>query len=353
MVDLEMLTGPDGQYPVDIARMLSSADPEKKEILVAIGTMVIEHSQYHDAWDWLEDIFNEYGTGLEGTAGLLYGAPGVGKSTVLRNFVRKYGGPFPTEEGDKRPVIRVSTPANPTLVNTYKAMLRALGVSEALTSDTDDLRQIILEQLPGQDVRMIIFDEFTHIVEDRTERFATRAVRGLKELLSENQCQCVFAGTEQLVGVHSLYQQFRRRSAGDFVFYPFDWESSDDRNEWLNMLELLQSELPIKPLAPLSDDQTARKMHIASNGVLDHLMKLLFRATSFAYDDGETTISNENMSQAFERLRRGRRDLVNPFGAPRRPRKGIQITSDDPEDEGDDDQTPMYARKKRPPRFEK
>tara|TARA_A100001391_G_scaffold149716_2_gene107180 strand:+ start:2963 stop:4012 length:1050 start_codon:yes stop_codon:yes gene_type:complete len=349
MADLELLKNPDGTYPRDIASMLTSADPEKKEMLTTIGTMVIEHSQYHDAMDWLEDCFNESESGLEATSGLFYGKSGVGKSTILRRFTTQYGGPFTTVDGDKRPVIRVSTPANPTLANTFKAMVRALGPTEALTNDVDDLRSIVLTQLAGQNVKMIIFDEFTHIVEDRSEKFATRAVRGLKELLSENQCQCVFAGTDQLVSVHGIYGQFRRRSAGDFCLHAFDWDNEDDRDEWIQMMELIQSELPIKCAHPLGQQKMARTMHMATDGILDHVMKLLFRATSFAYDDEETCISNQTLSAAFERLRRGYVARANPFGEPANRRRGIRITKDEPVDE----ETSLHSTKNPNPSFRK
>lgn len=134
MLDLELLKGAEGTYPDDIAKILTTQDPEKKRILTEIGTKVIEYSQYQDAWDWLEDVMNEVSTGMEATAGLLYGPSGVGKTTLLRQFTGHYGGPFRTASGTKRPVVRVSTPANLTLPNMLKAMVIALGAEEVSTT---------------------------------------------------------------------------------------------------------------------------------------------------------------------------------------------------------------------------
>jgi len=316
MIDLEHLRDANGLYPVDIARIIANANPGKRDVLLQVGTMVVPYTQYLDAKDWLDDVLQEAGTGLEGTAGLFYGISGVGKSTILREFVAEHGQPLQTAEGIKRAVIRVSTPANPNLVNVYKAMVRALGAAQSMSNDVDDLRSVILTQLTGQDVQMVIFDEFTHIVEDRSDRSALKVVRALKELLSEKLCQVVFAGTEALESLHWLYGQFERRSAGDFPLYPFDWETEEE--EWIKVMGKIQAKLPLKCVSPLSSPEMAKKMHLATNGIMDYVMKLLFRATSFAFDDGVDRITDENMALAFERLRRGNRNKVNPFGTPKR-----------------------------------
>jgi hypothetical protein len=50
-------------------------------------------------------------------------------------------------------------------------------------------------------------------------------------------------------------------------------------------------------------------------------MKLLFRATAIAYDEGEIELTDAVFAGAFEFMRRGSK-VENPFGRPlRRPRK--------------------------------
>ncbi|MBU3887658.1 AAA family ATPase [Methylosinus sporium] len=75
-------------------------------------------------------MFEEHGTGNEATAGLLYGISGTGKSTVLRRFTKKFGGPFQTASGIERPVVRVVTPPNSQLGDFHDAILTALGAGD-------------------------------------------------------------------------------------------------------------------------------------------------------------------------------------------------------------------------------
>ena len=336
-VDIESMKDENGIYPEDIASMLSGAEPEELTLLRRVGRMRIEHSKYEAAWSWLQDMYNEHGgddpLSNEGVSGLFHGPSGTGKSTVLRRFTKVMGGPFPTATADIRPVIRVATPANPNLVNIYEAMLIALGVSDMANGNAADMRQAVYAQLKGQETRLIIFDEFTHIVEDRSEKFATRAMRSLKELLNEIHCNVVFAGTDELQKLYKIYAQMRRRDAGAQPLLPFSWEDDGDQAEWVQLMGIIQGELLLKVSPSLDDEEMARKMHQASGGVMDHLMKLLFRATSYAFRDGADAIVPAHLSMAFERLRRGDEDAANPFGKSPARRVKPKIVYDDDEDD--------------------
>lgn len=346
-INIEAMKDENGMYPPDIASMLSTADPRELELLKKVGRLTIEQSRYEEGMEWLNDLYNLGGskedpTVHEGWAGLMYGVSGAGKSTILRHFVKERGGPFETPAGVRRPVIRVSTPANPNLVNIQQAMLIALDCEGLMSTDASDMRLAVQRQLKEQDVRMIVFDEFTHIVEDRSEKFATKTMRGLKEILNESTYRIVMAGTEELISVHRLYGQMQRRSVGDLHVRPFDWEDEDDREEWLGIMDTIQEKMILKVEPELGSDDMARHMHQATAGIMDNIMKLVFRATSFAHRDGAEFVGKGHLAQAFERLRRGDDKSVNPFGKPP-VRRRKPTAKDDVENE--DEKTNLSKRK--------
>lgn len=338
---------PEGYYPDDITEIMSNAKPEKKELLRGVAKIIVEGDRYDLAMDWLEDCLLEAGVGHEATTGLLFGPPGVGKSTALRRFMNKYGKPMETKSGTKRTVARVVTPSNPNLGNFLDAMLNGLGAGAVLGGKIADKKIAVKTQIERQGIKLIMFDEFTHVIEDKSQAFAKNVAREVKEMLSEGRCQCVLAGTVELQGLHGIYSQFRRRSGGDHYIAPFAIKDKDDVAEWILAMSVIDEALPIKSATSLHDEEMALKLLHASDGVMDNLMKLLFRATSFAYDEGKLNIGKQHLADAFQRMRRGDIKTNNPFGHPKKraPRPRLASMDDSELDEG---WTGMHVRKDGP-----
>lgn len=322
----------EGFYPNDITEILSNADPEKKGILLDVAKIIVESERYLLTMGWLEDCLLEANTGHEATTGLLYGPPGVGKSTALRRFLKKYGKAYETREGTKRTVIRVVTPSNPNLGTFFDAMLNALGVGQVLGGKNADKKSALVTQLQRQDVKLVMFDEFTHIIEDKSQKFAKNVAREIKEMLSEGRCQCVLAGTPELQSLHELYPQFRRRSGGDHYIAPFNPQDADDVEDWKSDMEAINDELAIKPATALHDHKRSIELLTATHGVMDNVMKLIFRATAIAYDEDQELISDQHFADAFHRMRRGDIKTINPFGKPTRMQSRPTIIKGDDDD---------------------
>ena len=342
----------EGFYPTDITEILSNSNPEKKEILLDVARIIVEGERYNLAMEWLEECLLESGTGYEATTGLLYGPPGVGKSTALRRFLKKYGKAYETREGTKKTVIRVVTPSNPNLGTMLEAMLNALDAGAVLGGKNNDKKSAVVAQLKRQGVKLVMFDEFTHVIEDRTHKFAANVAREIKEMLSEGRCQCVLAGTNDLPAIHTIYPQFRRRSGGDHYIAPFNPGDPDDVEEWKDTMEVIGQELPIPVVNALHQEKRALDLLVCTQGVMDNVMKLLFRATAIAYDAGVNRIDDQHLADAFHKMRRGDLKTTNPFGKPRRAISKPVVTRSDDEDL-EDGWTNLRVQKVSPPKQRK
>ena len=170
-------------------------------------------------------------------------------------------------------------------------------------------------------------------------------------MLSEGRCQCVLAGTTELPSLHGIYPQFRRRSGGDHFVAPFNPDDPDDLEEWKDIMEAVGGELPIKVVNALQGEKRALDLLVSTHGVMDNVMKLLFRATSIAYDAGAKRISDQHLADAFHKMRRGDVKTANPFGKPTKSLSKPIVTKSDDEDL-EDGWTNLHVQKKdsKPPR---
>ena len=130
-------------------------------------------------------LFDTNKTGFETEVGLIYGKPGVGKSTAVQSFCTRWKKPIETPSGTKRPVLLVQTPSKPTEIKLYQALLCALDC-EDMIGPLKEMKFAFTTQASLQKVRLVIFDEFQHVVEDRTDKAARVMVREVKQFINLN-----------------------------------------------------------------------------------------------------------------------------------------------------------------------
>jgi hypothetical protein len=331
-MDLKTLCGPDGFYPDNIWDLIVGQDPERRRVDRAIKGIVVANSRYDAVFSLLQNTLVCAGGGRESDCFVICGPSGIGKSTVLDTFERQYGGPFKTKKGDLRPVLRVNTPPRPDLGSFYSAMLEKMGAGDLVSRNVNGMMSAVRAQLKIQQTRVLILDEFTHVVEDKTEYFTKKVVRELKGFISERVCDVVCVGTEKMIQIPDLYEQIQRRQGeGELVLLAFDYQNDEDRQEWLDWMADVGALLPIPPADPLNGQRVAKQFHFASNGLPNSVMKLLLLASLYAMEMGDDQLRQEHFWQGFEsggslfarRLSDRKLDwtIRNPFDEPKTKRR--------------------------------
>ena len=299
--NLEDHRGADGLFPSNIVEVMVGQDTERRRVDNAIRSIVVANPRFNQAYDLLKNTLGASRNGREGQCKFIYGPSGVGKSTVLDYFESQYGMGIKTPEELKRPVLRINIPGRPDLGALYQAILTKLGAIDAASRNVGAMKGVVDAQLRNQDTRMLILDEFTHVIEDKTEKFAKMVVRELKGFISENVCDVVFVGTEQIVQVSDLYSQIQRRTGeGELLLLPFDWQDEDDRQEWVDWLGVVGEMLPIPSSTPLQDRGLALQVHHASNGLVNSVMKLLLFASLNALELGDDNLREDHFWRGFD-----------------------------------------------------
>lgn len=236
--------------------------------------------------------FNDYGGGL-----LITGLTGSGKSSTVkyyRDYFPKHDGP----EGQLAPVLYVETPHAPTVKTLAEAILAALGDPASCKGTSEEKTRRIYRFFDVCKVELLLIDEFQHFAEVN-RRGATREVTDwLKNLINVTRIGVVLAGMPACKQILSYNPQLARRFSAHHHLPPFSYLSTEQKLEFRGVLQSLQSELPIESCC-LHSDELARRMFVASYGLIGFIVTILEEACDIARRTDAPLINLQILAQAF------------------------------------------------------
>lgn len=264
---------------------------------------------------------------LEGISLAVPGRSGAGKSQVIKRLRRdllkeaadatglvasETG--IETPDGDWRPVLVVPTPSNVRIMTLASAILAALGDEDPEFGVEGAKTARVRRKLQEQKVQIILFDEFQHLVEHRTDTFAFKAGDWLKTILNEQDgsmpvpmgersgyfVHAVFFGRPSITALFQQNGQFCRRNRGIAHLRAFDWIDPEERATYVRTLHGLDLALPFPEWSGFSNPSFALDIHRATDGVIGRIMSLIQGAGMEAMVAGNPRITEQNVSDTFE-----------------------------------------------------
>ncbi|OQT25768.1 TniB family NTP-binding protein, partial [Vibrio parahaemolyticus] len=114
------------------------------------------------------------GMDSEPTCMMVYGSHGVGKTAIIKKYLKQNEGDSDTE-GDTIPVIHIEMPDNAKPVDAARELLLQMEDPLALyDTDLARLTKRIVELIPLLGVKLIIIDEFQHLVDESSNKILTQ-----------------------------------------------------------------------------------------------------------------------------------------------------------------------------------
>ena len=229
---------------------------------------------------------------------LLQGPSGVGKTTLIQEFISAtfQGGFVP---GKRCAAIRVEIPSSPSKKNLATAVLLALGDPFATSRrhSAEAKFQGIVKLLEILEVELVILDEAQHLI-DYKRATTYEAADWIKSLLNATRSTFVLVGlprTEQLLWAN---EQLRRRFSASVLYDRLRWDSREDQNEFAALVNAIGGILPV-PTVNLVTDPMLHRLHHASYGLIDYLIKILDRAVWLVSQGRGRGIDLEVLANAF------------------------------------------------------
>ena len=142
---------------------------EQQQKIASLRTLFINHPQFDRAYDVVTHAY-QMKTHVNSALNIIcVGQSGTGKSTLKEKVKITY----PAQQNDEKkiiPVLVVDTPSVPTIKNMAEEMLIQLGDPRFNKGSAIDKTNRVLNYLIKCEVKMIIFDELQHFIDQGNRR---------------------------------------------------------------------------------------------------------------------------------------------------------------------------------------
>lgn len=215
---------------------------------------------------------------------LLYGDTGMGKTKIIRKFLRDHPAKFDSATGvTTMPVVAMQMPAEPLERDVYGELLNALGAPGPTNDSSYRLKEVCRSLLRRMSARMLVIDEIHAMLAGsfRQQRIFLNVIRFLANDL---KIPLICAGTDlarqALLTDPQLAERFE-------AFHLPRW--SDDRH-FGQLLSSLGSILPLRRPSELATAVIRRRVLEMTDGVTMRIFRLIETVAVEAIRDGSERI---------------------------------------------------------------
>lgn len=231
---------------------------------------------------------------------LLYGDTGMGKTKIVRKFLRDHPAVFDQGTGvTSMPVVAMQMPAEPVERDIYSELLAALGAPGPIDGTTHRQKEVCRRRLRTMGARMLIIDEIHAMLAGsfRQQRIFLNAIRFLaNDLRIPLVCVGTNLARQALLTDPQLAERFE-------TFQLQRWKS-DAR--LAQLLASLVSILPLRRPSKMATTAMCKRVLDLTDGVTVRVFRLIETLAVEAIRSGEERISLDGIEA---------RDLVLPLVA--------------------------------------
>jgi Bacterial TniB protein len=283
------------------------------ERLAIANKLIVLHPRFREAVTLLERCHCSRTSGGEPACGALLGASGVGKTSVVEHYRKRFP-QVEMETATRQPVLRVTLQPDARPKGIAADLLMALGDPAWSSGTVQTLTNRATHLLERCGVEMIVLDEFHHLFDIERAKIMTKAAQWLKVLIVNTRIPVVVCGMPEAEHVLSA-EHTERRFKERLTLRCFSWRSSG-RQEYLGMLKKLDTTLPLAESSDLADLELAGRIYLACRGVPDYLMTLIRYGLAEALGRETERIDMADFARVYEQRLAHQRVLseqANPF----------------------------------------
>jgi Cdc6-like AAA superfamily ATPase len=272
----------------------------KEEMINQIWELEVRHDRMKTILDCIEECHESYFRKGEKVNLFISGETGLGKTTICNNYVAK----FPKgkdENGAVIPVLYTSMPTSPTPKGLTTQMLNDIECPAWYMGVLIKQKIRLVELVKDCKVQLVIMDELQHVIDPDSEDVLSKVSNLLKELINLLQVPIVMVGLPESVAVLTSNRQLGRRVSQREELTEFRWEDVEQRKQFKSLLKTIDGKLPLNKSSRLAATDMAQRIHFASDGVIDHFMKLIRHSAEFAVKKDMDCIDMPLLSAVYDK----------------------------------------------------
>ncbi|HEX9963838.1 MAG TPA: TniB family NTP-binding protein [Allosphingosinicella sp.] len=253
--------------------------------------------------------------GAEPTSISVVGKAGVGKTRLLRQYCDS-NPPMETVENGcivrTTPVLYISLRADITVNEVARQALIELMGPRA-PRGLHDRKDIFVEQLELRRVELLIFDEAQHTLDRGAEKTQSKTRDWIKSLSKDTNIPMVLAGMASINPIVDEDEQVEQITPYRFELGRFSYDSAAEQRGFSTFLKDFDACLPFDELSLLGEPDRARRLHLATGGILRPLCQILRVAAAKAIEERARCIRDGDLSYGFDEIRPRSGCAHNPF----------------------------------------
>ena len=286
-----------------------------KDKIKMVERIWVIHPQMQAILDKIDYCREHAKYALESVGMLVIGDKGVGKTTIKDLYVER-NAHRQTKTATFVPVLHIRIPVPATVGGLNTCLLTALNDpfpnSGSLTGQTLRVYKLIGKCQVG----IVMFDEFQHFAERESFKLNRTVSDWTKNFMGESGKPLILFGTPKSEAIldGQENEQLRRRFPFRMKLMPFSWVTNAEQDVFRKFLEMVDSMIPLPSSSNLADPNMAARIHFATAGNMNEIMRLIRAAAVLALQRESAQISLNLLRESFEEnLATNAPNSDNPF----------------------------------------
>ncbi|SIQ29383.1 TniB protein [Peribacillus simplex] len=243
---------------------------------------------------------------------IITGGPGVGKTTIFKEYVQQNDETIYTSTGTKKNILWATLPQPIRPNSLMEILLKQLGDRRFDKGSQQQKFDRLVGLIKDCGIELIMLDEFQHFINPKTKRPHKDVADWFKSLINHTNIPVVLFGLEDSLDVLKENQQLSRRFKRRVNLEPFGYRNKSDIENFNRLLQEIERLLPFEEPSRLIS--LSEKIYSATDGIMDNIMSLLREAAYIAIKENENKIKSEDLYAAFSYDGHlGNKNKINPF----------------------------------------